>query len=946
MWKLVALWTAMVGCIFCKDFIWDNPSEGHLNGTNLDHSQNSGYFVMKDQGYINQDEIKLQLGEAHDPSTTFSNSPLPKNGSSFPSQLSSDLGSDENANDSSASKDDLDHSIIENANWSSEVDQKRGAKVMEKQKIRKPRYPFLGIGISAMERGLGKFEDFRNKLGYIDKTKFILDFHYELGEAACILRPRRSGKTLTIKMLKEFYWVPKIDVKSYNPDTKEHANMNYTAKDVFKGTFVDDRRNRKEFFEKYEKNKKDTFIEDNMNKWPVIEFSFEDVSFDLEGASQKEINKRLFINAIIDAFKEYKDVIFLRVAEEAWKIKYGTFSNETYQKLLRDSYFHPMDPIESQVDHLWHRFEKEMPAWVKDYFRIFYYEKTSFKDIETPLKTMVKIISEFYNKPVIILVDKHDYPIQELARDIIETPKDSKKLTQLMRRSLDTINSMLKAIGKGNQYVKKFLMFGISNMVVNHNNSGFDNLKINNIFEPKYSEYFGMTQTEVDRVIDKLFHVKKEIKDKIKANINTWYNGYYHKQDSILYSIYSVSQYISKCFEAYTKQYTESKDFQDYWVPEPEPFWADFGMLFFFNNYLNFGFEGKHKHFLRDLSFNNPAFYPDCDPEYVPQFENTTDQEEKVKILFHSMVHSGYLTQLNGDKKLFRIPNFELRWLLNRELNYYLLSFIPYEYIRSIFYSASEEHINGVGDFITESLRSVFLSQKQKKFNYGFPPPEVLIYRLLLKVKDIVPEDWEYKASRESGWLLMEPEYSPCSLRIKTNLSTLGSIVNFHLARYPDHKRIHYVIESRVDSCNAEGMKNKALQGLSQIFREDNQKYISPLPDTQSICNIGLAFENDKVCLVAVKIHMVDGKYVKVDPLKHMQFEVNLSYKTFIAIDWIIRENFDLQLPDTSKEPNLNSTDSDNSEVYNRKARDYILNQIEELKKSDTETNKQINQKG
>jgi hypothetical protein len=412
MWKLVALWTAMFGCISCKDFIWNNPSEWHLNGTNLDHSQNSGYFVMKDQGYINQDEIKPQHGETHDPSTIRSNSLLPKDGSSFPIHLSSNLGSDKNVDASSVSKDDLNHSIIENVNWCSEVDQEREVKIKEKLKNRKPRYPSLEFGICAMKKGLGKFENLRKKLGYIDKTKFILDFHYELGEAACILMPRRSGKTLTIKMLKEFYWVPKIDVKSYNPDTKEHANMNYTAKDVFKGTFVDDRKNRKEFQEKYEKNKKDTFIEDNMNKWPVIEFSLEDVSFDLEGASQKEINKSLFIYAIIDAFKEYKDVIFLRVAEEAWKIKYGTFSNETYQKLLRDSYFHPMDPIESQVDHLWHRFEKEMPTWVKDYLKIFYYKKTSFKDIETPLKTMVKIISEFYNKPVIILVDKHDYPIK------------------------------------------------------------------------------------------------------------------------------------------------------------------------------------------------------------------------------------------------------------------------------------------------------------------------------------------------------------------------------------------------------------------------------------------------------------------------------------------------------------------------------------------------------
>jgi hypothetical protein len=70
--------------------------------------------------------------------------------------------------------------------------------------------------------------------------------------------------------------------------------------------------------------------------------------------------------------------------------------------------------IKNKVDRLWYRYEKEMPAWVKDYFKIIYYEKTSFEDIETPLKTIVKIISEFYNKPVIILVDEHDRPIQEL----------------------------------------------------------------------------------------------------------------------------------------------------------------------------------------------------------------------------------------------------------------------------------------------------------------------------------------------------------------------------------------------------------------------------------------------------------------------------------------------------------------------------------------------------
>jgi hypothetical protein len=84
--------------------------------------------------------------------------------------------------------------------------------------------------------------------------------------------------------------VPEIDVMSYNPDTKEHANMNYTVKDVFKGTFVYDRNNRKEYCKKYEKSEKDTFIEDNMNKWPVIRFYLGSVNLCVNNPEQKEIN--------------------------------------------------------------------------------------------------------------------------------------------------------------------------------------------------------------------------------------------------------------------------------------------------------------------------------------------------------------------------------------------------------------------------------------------------------------------------------------------------------------------------------------------------------------------------------------------------------------------------------------------------------------------------------
>jgi hypothetical protein len=578
---------------------------------------------------------------------------------------------------------------------------------------------------------------------------------------------------------------------------------------------------------------------------------------------------------------------------------------------------------------------------MKEFIEVFYYGKTPLEGIEKPLKTMVKMISEFYNKPVIILVDEHDYPIRKFAGNIMETTND-KNLEELVRQSSDTINNMLEAIGKGNQYVKKFLMLGVLNMVVNYSNSDFDNLKIHNIFEPKYSEYFGMTQTEVDRVIDKLFPVKKEIKDKIRANINKWYNGYYHKQGSILYSIFSVNLYINECFEAYTKQYTESKDFQDYWVPEPKPFWSSLGKLFLLSQYLNFGFGGKNGHFLRDLSLDCPVYYQDFDPQYVSRFKNITDLEEKVKIQFHSMVHGGYLTQLNKDKKLFGIPNFELKRLLIDKLDTYLKEFIHYDFVGRIFFAMTIDDFEELGKMIAWYLRDVFISQKNKKFKFGVPPPEVFIYRMLLNMLETQYENIYDTVAHEHDGRTLNLQNAPKGVQTENYQRQYGFKVNLYLIEKYTDKKTHYVIEFKADKKDAKEMKNNALEGLSQIFREDSHQHISPLPETKAIVNIGLSFEANSVCLVALKVHVVDGKYVKVDPLKHIEFKIDLAYHDFIIkVDRTKQEEFDFQLPEFSKNSNSSPTENDSPEVHNRKARDYIFNQIEELKKSDTATTTQ-----
>jgi hypothetical protein len=83
-----------------------------------------------------------------------------------------------------------------------------------------------------------KFWELRKAKQFVDKTKLIMDFRYRFLDPTCILRARKSGKSLSIDMIQEFFCLPKIDVESYNPVTKEHKNVNRTSESIFEGTAI------------------------------------------------------------------------------------------------------------------------------------------------------------------------------------------------------------------------------------------------------------------------------------------------------------------------------------------------------------------------------------------------------------------------------------------------------------------------------------------------------------------------------------------------------------------------------------------------------------------------------------------------------------------------------------------------------------------------------------
>jgi hypothetical protein len=266
-------------------------------------------------------------------------------------------------------------------------------------------------------------------------------------------------------------------------------------------------------------------------------------------------------------------------------------------------------------------------------------------------------------------------------------------------------------------------MFGISNSIVNAANSGLNNVDVKNVFDEKYSEFFAMTQEEVDAVINKLFYIQPKLKDKIISNINFWYNGYYRDDGSPLYSIFSVSLYISDCYEKYQSNKISEENTSDEWIPKPSKKWAESTTTSIFNNYLNFGFERIFNSFVLNLYRGIPAYFTKMDKNHAPLLQSPTTEGERAKIIFHLLMHGGYLTRDNKDKTKCRIPNEKIKSVLEDQLLNYLGGIpIQLESISDLTLALQKGNFEKFGNIVMKGLFNYSTSYKFDKSKIdGFP---------------------------------------------------------------------------------------------------------------------------------------------------------------------------------------------------------------------------------
>ena len=156
-------------------------------------------------------------------------------------------------------------------------------------------------------------------------------------------------------------------------------------------------------------------------------------------------------------------------------------------------------------------------------------------ELKDSLLFLSDILSSYYNKQVIVLIDEYDAPlITAYEYDYYD-------------KAVGFFKSLYGNALKTNPNLKMGVMTGIVRVAQAGIFSDLNNLKVNTILDEQYSEYFGLTEDEVTKALD-YYDLEYNI-EKVKE----WYDGYKFGQIEV-YNPWSILNYL------------DIKNLQPYWI--------------------------------------------------------------------------------------------------------------------------------------------------------------------------------------------------------------------------------------------------------------------------------------------------------------------------------------------------------------------------------------------
>ena len=184
--------------------------------------------------------------------------------------------------------------------------------------------------------------------------------------------------------------------------------------------------------------------------------------------------------------------------------------------------------------------------YLLDSDKIYPFEKEQIKDIlsykedeivlRNSIKTLSKYLNRYYNKPVMLFLDEYDVPLQ------------SAYVNGYYEQGVTFFKTFYGTTFKDNQYLQKTVLTGVSRVAKESIFSGANNFKVFTVLDDEFSDDFGITEKEMDKIIED-FEVQDE-----KEEIKKWYDGYIIGHTEGIYNPWSILNYL------------KNKELKPYWV--------------------------------------------------------------------------------------------------------------------------------------------------------------------------------------------------------------------------------------------------------------------------------------------------------------------------------------------------------------------------------------------
>ena len=498
--------------------------------------------------------------------------------------------------------------------------------------------------------------------------------------------------------------------------------------------------------------------------------------FDIENKNE---NKKLFEN--------------LKISENEYFEKQGTAPviSISFRNYDESSWENGFEMIKNTISDLYDEFEfvkENLSARKKEKYDSILFNRATEATWKLSLLDLTKYLYEYYGQKVVVLIDEYDQPIIDSY------------VKGYYQEAISFFKTFYGVVLKDNNYLEMGIMTGILRVAKENIFSGLNNLRVHTILDNRFTEYFGITESEVEKVL-KDFNLEFELQD-----VQKWYNGYLFG-DIKVYNPWSIINFLN------------DEKLKPYWVNTSG------------NELIKLYLKKLKNEIFDDFSklLNKKSILRRIDENMT--FANLeANYEENIWNLFF---HSGYLTlaeevQDDEEQVYLKIPNEEILKMFSKM--FIEVYFENYNSFYNMVYSLK----NGDIETFKKELRKILL-ENVGIFDVSGVYKEQFYHGLMLGIILTLKNEYEITSNNFAGKGRYDLLLKPKNLEKRKE----GIILELKVVNAMENLSEDKIFEKLENECDI---------ALQQI---EEKEYASVLKNSgvENVLKIGIAFFGKEVAV-------------------------------------------------------------------------------------------------